>query len=119
VSDTIYDWIGGDAIQPSDPSLVPSISRMQQSRTVKRVMARMVDRTLLEVDKKRVLKLFTMTARYYVLPERTSALVTQRSVRLLEECQRTRPDVYNQLTRDIANGFERRIEAFFIRHPPD
>ncbi len=48
-----------------------------------------------------------MTSRYYVLTERTSALVMQRSVRVLEECQQTRPDVYGQLVSDIETGFAR------------
>ena len=95
VPDIIYDWIGKTSGDP-------------ESRAVKRIMAKMVNRTLLDVDKKRVLKLFTMTSRYYVLPERTSALVIQRSVRLLEECLGIRPDVHNQLTKDIAIGFARR-----------
>ena len=95
VSDIIYDWIGTTSDDP-------------ENRAVKRIMTAMVNRTLLEVDKKRVLKLFTMTSRYYVLPERTSPLVMQRSVRLLEEFQRTRPDVHVQLTEDIAIGFARR-----------
>ena len=51
-------------------------------------MATMVNRTLMEVDKRKVLKLFTMTSKYYVLPERTSALVMQRSVRLLASLPR-------------------------------
>ena len=96
VSNIISDWIGTTSDHP-------------ENRAVKRIMAMMVHRTLMEVevDKERVLKLFTMTSRYYVLPERTSALVMQRSVRLLEECQRTRPDVHDQLTKDIAIGFAR------------
>ena len=71
-------------------------------------MGAMVNRRLLEVDKKRVLKLFTMTSEYYLLPEQTSAPVGEGSVRLLEEFQRTRPDVHAQLTKDIAVGFARR-----------
>lgn len=95
VSDIIYDWL---VDRVDDP----------KSLAVKRVMAKMVDRTVLEVDKKRVLKLFTMTSSDYVLPERTSALVNQRPVLLLEECQQNRPDVHDQLTKDIAIGFDRR-----------
>ncbi len=97
VSDIIYDWIGTTSNDPERQAVV-------------QIMAMMVHRTLLEleVDKKRVLNLFTMSKRYYVLPERTSALDMQRSVRLLEECQRTRPDVHDQLTKDIEIGFARR-----------
>ena len=60
---------------------------------MKRIMTKMVDRRLLEVDKKRVLKLLMMTSRYYVLPEQTSALTMLKSARLLEESRQTRPDV--------------------------
>ena len=97
MSDIIYDWIGETSYDP-------------ESGAVKRIMKRMANRRLLEVEvgKKRVLKLLTMTSRYYVLPERTSALVMQRSVRLLEKCQRNRLDVHDQLTKDIAIGFARR-----------
>ena len=83
VSDIIYHWVG----TPSDDP---------KCRAMKRIMTSMVDRGLLEVDKRRVLKLFTMTSRYYVLPERISALDMQRSV-----------DVHDQLTKDIAIGFDR------------
>ena len=96
VSDIIFDWIGASSGDP-------------KSHAVKRIMERMVNRTLMEADKKRVLKLFTMTSRYYVVPEGTSALVMQRPVRLLEACQRTRPDVHGQLTKDIEIGFAGRI----------
>ena len=77
---------------------------------MKRIMARMVDRRLLEVDKKRVLKLLMMTSRYYVLPEQTSALTMLKSARLLEESRQTRPDVYDQLTTDIRGAFGRGTE---------
>ena len=93
--DIIFDWIDENSNYPA-------------SRAVKRIMTCMVDRRLLEAEKKRVLKLFTMTSRYYELPERTSTLVMQQSVRLLEECERTRPDVRDQLTRDIWVGFSGR-----------
>ena len=97
VADIIHAWIGTTSPDP-------------ESRAVNHIMAMMVHRTLMEVevDKKRVLKLFTTTSSYYVLPERTSALVMQPSVRLFEECRRTRPDVRNRLIKDIAIGFGRR-----------
>jgi len=65
---------------------------------------------LLVQGKKRVLNLFTMVSSRYVLPKRTSDRLMDRSVRLIEECQRTRPEVHAALTKDIERAFAERYE---------
>ena len=95
VYDTVFDWIGTTSSSP-------------EGDAVKRIMGSMANRMLLEPDKRRVLNLFTMVSSRYVLPKRTSDRLMERSVRLIEECRRARPDVHNHLKKDIRRAFAER-----------
>ena len=63
------------------------------------------------MTRRKVLKFFTATSKHYVLPERTSDLITLPPVRLLETCQLARPEVYDEIMSDIENGSSRRSES--------
>ena len=98
VSDIIYRWLGADSDNPWESA-------------GGRIMKRMVDNKFLdrEIVRKKVLKFFTVTSNHYVLPDRTSALVTRQPVRrLLDECQQTRSVVHDQMMRGVQNGIDRR-----------
>ena len=97
VYDTVFDWIERTSSSP-------------EGDAVKRIMKSMANRTLLEQERKRVLNLFTMISSRYVLPKRTSDSLMERSVRLIEECKRARPEVHDHLTKDIARAFAERTE---------
>ena len=73
-------------------------------------MGSMANRMLLEPDKKRVLNLFTMVSSRYMVPKQISDRLMERSVRLIEECHGTRPDMHDHLTKDIARAFDERTE---------
>ena len=102
VSDIIYDWIGLTNHTPG-------------SFAAKKIIMHMVGRGLMREDTVRmlVLKVLRSTPRYNVLMQRLMQMswryyvLMQWSVRLLEECRRTRPDLHAQLTNDVAIGFAR------------
>ena len=94
---TVFDWIGTPSYEP-------------EADAVGRIMASMAKRMLLEPDKKRVLNLFMMVSSRYVVPKRTSDRLMERSIRLIEECQRARPDMHDYLTKDITRAFAARTE---------
>lgn len=94
---TIFKWIGSNSSTPTGDAM-------------QRILASLVKRTLLDVERKRILGRFTMTSSHYLLPQRTASRLVERPDRLIEECRRTRPDVHAALTKDIERAFAERYE---------
>ena len=94
---TIFKWIGSNSSTPTGDAM-------------QRILASLVKRTLLDVERKRILGRFTMTSSHYLLPQRTASRLVERPDRLMEECRRTRPEVHAALTKDIEKAFAERYE---------
>ena len=104
VSEIIYDWLGKNSTTPRrDAELL--------------ILDRMATRGLLnkEVDvvaKKWLCFSSQKTKTHYVIPEPTAAEVARqpegRSGRLLMECQKNRPEVYELLMGEIGSAFSKR-----------
>jgi hypothetical protein len=103
VSDVIFHWLGEHSTNPW---------ALAGQRTLASMAARGV--LDLEVEQKKVLKLFTVTSEHYLLPARTSAGVSRQSApagRSLEAHRRAHPEVHDRLTREIGQGIDRRLVA--------
>ncbi len=94
---TIFEWIGSNSSTPTGYAM-------------QRILASLAKRTLLDVERKRILGRFTMTSSHYLLPQRTAGRLVERPDRLIEECRRTRPEVHAALTKDIEKAFAERYE---------
>ena len=79
----------------------------------RQVMERLADRGILhlEVLPRKVWGLFTVASKHYVLRAETSVVlaspVGQQALHAVENCQRTRNDLYRRLLGEIGEGFER------------
>jgi hypothetical protein len=96
----LYTWLRQDAMSPWNTA-------------VELLKAGMAQRGLLDAAEEKKLKLFKVT--HYTLPERTVRLAKGQSVGpvkvLLENCERTRPEVWNQLQSAIKKAIAVRTEA--------
>jgi hypothetical protein len=96
----VHTWLRQDAMSPWNTAL-------------ELVQAGMARRGLLEAVQEKKLKVFTVTR--YNLPERTIRLAKGQSVgavkALLENCERTRPEVWKELEAGIKKAITARTES--------
>lgn len=96
----IYTWLCRDATSPWNTA-------------IELVQAGMARRGLLEAVQEKKLKVFTVTR--YSLPERTLRLAKGQSVgavkTLLDDCERTRPEVWKELEAGIKKAITARTES--------
>jgi len=95
-----YTWLREDAIAPWNTAM-------------ELLKAGMAKRGMLDATEEKKLKIFTVT--HYTFPERTSRLVKGQSVgpvkALLENCERTRPEVWKMLESGIKKAITARTES--------
>jgi hypothetical protein len=100
ISTIIYTWLRSDTFSPWGTAL-------------DYVKAGMEKRGMLEAEGVRRLKIFTETV--YTLPERTARLIRGQSVEpvkaMLENCARTRPEVWKLLDSSIKKAISDRTES--------
>jgi hypothetical protein len=100
ISTIIYTWLRSDTFSPWGTAL-------------DYVKAGMEKRGMLEAEGVRRLKIFTETV--YTLPERTARLIRGQSVEpvkaVLENCARTRPEVWKLLDSSIKKAISDRTES--------
>lgn len=96
----IYTWLRRDTTSPSSTAL-------------EMLKAGMAERGLLEVTVEKKLKIFTSTI--YTVPEWTARLVKGQAIEpvkaLLENCSRTRPEVWKLLDSGIKKAISDRTES--------
>jgi hypothetical protein len=96
----IYTWLREDAMSPWNTA-------------IELLKAGMAKRGILDATEEKKLKIFTVTR--YTLPERTARLVKGQSVgpvkALLENCERTRPEVWKMLESGIKKAITARTES--------
>lgn len=96
----VHTWLRQDTTSPWNTAL-------------ELVQAGMARRGLLEATQEKKLKVFTVTR--YTLPERTIRLAKGQSVgavkALLENCERTRPEVWKELEAGIKKAITARTES--------
>jgi hypothetical protein len=95
-----YAWLREDAASPWNTAL-------------ELLKAGMAERGMLDATEEKRLKIFTVT--HYTLPERTARLVKGQSVErvraLLENCARSRPEVWKILESSIKKAISARTES--------
>ena len=95
-----YTWLREDAMSP-------------WNTVMELLKSGMAKRGLLEATEEKKLKIFTVT--HYTFPERTARLVKGQSVgpvkALLENCERTRPEVWKMLESGIKKAITARTES--------
>lgn len=100
VSTILYQWMQEDAPAPW----------LWAAQLVRQTLAQ---RGLLDTVTEKKLKIFNTTR--HTLPESTAALAAELPLapvqELLETCQKTRPEVWKLLTKDIKAAISRRTEA--------
>lgn len=100
VRSIVYTWLRSD-------TTVPWSSAMDLFK------AGMAERSVLEASEERKLKIFTVT--HYSLPERTARLMkgqpAQSVQALLNNCERTRPEVWKLLEQGIKKAISDRTES--------
>ena len=95
-----YTWLREDAISPWNTAM-------------ELMKAGMAKRGMLDATEEKKLKIFTVT--HYTFPERTARLVKGQSVgpvkALLDNCERTRPEVWKMLEAGIKKAITARTES--------
>jgi len=96
----LYGWLREDVSSP-------------WNTVMELLKAGMAARTVLDATEQKKLKIFTVT--HYSLPERTARLIKGQSFEpvkaLLENCQRTRPEVWKALEKGIKKAVSARTES--------
>jgi hypothetical protein len=99
VSSVIYAWLRQDSAAP-------------WQSVVEWVKSGMASRGLLRTVEEKRLKILTVT--HFELPESTASLAAQQSVepihQLLESCEKTRPEVWKMLAKQITAAIKARTE---------
>lgn len=96
----VYTWLGQDATAPWNTAL-------------ELLKAGMAKRGMLDASEQKKLKIFTVTQ--YSLPERTARLAKGQSVEkvkaMLENCERSRPEIWKMLESNIKKAISARTES--------
>jgi hypothetical protein len=96
----LYTWLRQDVSSP-------------WNTVMELLKAGMVERGMLDATEEKKLKIFTVT--HYTFPDRTARLVKGQSVgpvkALLENCERTRPEVWKMLEAGIKKAIRARTES--------
>ena len=96
----LYHWLREDAVTP-------------WNTVMELLKAGMAERGMLDATEEKKLKIFTVT--HYAFPERTARLVRGQPAgpvkALLENCERTRPEVWEKLEASIKKAIRARTES--------
>jgi hypothetical protein len=99
VSNVIYTWLGEDSGSPWQSA-------------IELVKSGMADRGLLDRLQEKKLKVFSVTR--YQLPDKTASLVQEIPIaplqRLLEDCEKMRPEIWKMLVKQINSAIKARTE---------